>query len=66
MQRREALLSAAALVLGTSLALPALAEECELVTAPNGLQYCDLTVGTGDSPVAGSMIRYTHSSDTAH
>ncbi|GAB4820152.1 hypothetical protein N2152v2_007198 [Parachlorella kessleri] len=50
--------AAAAFAVGASLARPAAAEPCpQLVTAANGLQYCDVVEGTGDSPAAGSMIR---------
>lgn len=57
--RRQALAAAAAAAAGLALSPAAqAAEACELVKAPNGMQFCDLVEGTGDSPVAGAMIRW--------
>ena len=32
----------------------------ELTTAASGIQYCDVTEGTGKAPTKGSMIRCCH------
>lgn len=60
--RRDAVgaaaLAASTVLLNTPLVPVAEADECKLETAPNGLQYCDLVVGTGPSPVQGALIRY--------
>ena len=30
---------------------------CELSTAPSGLQWCDVAVGTGGEPKAGGLVK---------
>lgn len=54
--RRTALLSIA--ILGFSaLAQQARSEECQLTESPNGIQFCDLTIGDGEPAVSGTMIK---------
>ena len=56
--RREALLAMlAAASVTAAAAQPAQAEECELQTAPDGLQFCDTKLGEGPEPVKGALIR---------
>lgn len=56
--RREVMLAALAAAFATSAAYPALAADCELQTAPDGLQFCDTKVGEGPAPVKGALIRW--------
>ncbi len=55
--RRDIMLAALAAAFTASAAQPALAADCELQTAPDGLQFCDTKVGEGPAPVKGSLIR---------
>ena len=59
MDRRALLLGAGAVVAGAAVqqGLPAAAADCELTTAPSGLQFCDVVEGSGDAPTAGARIR---------
>jgi hypothetical protein len=63
--RREVMLAALAAAFATSAAQPALAADCELQTAPDGLQYCDTKVGEGPAPVKGALIRWVMTMCTA-
>lgn len=38
--------------------LSALADECELVSSPSGIQYCDDVIGSGNEVHKGTLIRY--------
>ncbi|GBF90284.1 FKBP-type peptidyl-prolyl cis-trans isomerase [Raphidocelis subcapitata] len=61
LRRRDALAAAAAAAAAAASLRAApearAADQCELTSSPSGLQFCDLVVGEGKSPVAGALVR---------
>jgi peptidylprolyl isomerase len=52
-----AVAAAGAILLFSSTPTPALAMCPDLIKAPDGLQYCDVKIGSGDPPVKGAFIK---------
>ena len=55
--KQSALAAAAAIAVSVASPFSAQALCPDLITAPSGLKYCDVTIGTGDAPVKGAFIK---------